>query len=158
MDTEGLYTTRPATPAEGWGPELRNIELPGTRGADGLPLVVTIRRLPVVEAQLLDADPGTGPEAVAARLEQNRRMAELAVVAPRFNFEHNGDGAGPRWDDLGMAAQMAIAWGVADFTVEGVEEVTAVAQAFRRRNAGGASAGGASGGPGSAGADGAPAA
>lgn len=141
-----LFTQRPVSEADGFGPETRNVALPGTRGPDGQPLVVRIRRLPAAMIYMLREDPGPGVDTFVARLEEYRKWAAEALLEPKFNFSSNGSAPGPRWDDLPIAAQMAIAGAVATFTTEGMEEVTATVAAFRGGDATGGTAGGASGG------------
>jgi hypothetical protein len=145
-----LFTDRPASPAEDFThEETRNVSLPGTRGADGQPLVLTIRRLPNVMVYTLADEPAEGTvsnaERFQARLELYRKWAEAAVVAPSLSF--NGGGP-PRWDDLPVAAQNAVATAIAAFTTEGIATQAAAGAAFRGGVAAGGEAGPAGGGPG----------
>jgi len=145
-----LYTNRPPTAAEDFTLETRCIELPGTRGPDGLPRVVRIRRIPAAMVHLL-REPGEGEDPYAARLAECRKWAEVAVVEPHFSF--NGDGPDPRWDDQPVAAQMAIAGAIAAFSTEGMLEVSAAAAAFRPGEPAGGEAGDVGRGPGGPGGD-----
>jgi hypothetical protein len=139
-----LFTDRPPTAADAWAPETRNVALPGTRDAAGEPRVVSIRRLAPALIYMLRDEPADGVDAFTNRLDEYRKWAEAAVVEPQFSF--NGSGPVPRWDDLPVAAQMAIAGAIAAFTTEGMEEVTAVVAAFRGGKPGGGEAGAAGGG------------
>lgn len=144
----GLFTDRPPAVADDFIEETRNVQLPGTKGRDGLPLVVKIRRLP---AALLYGMNGDAAQSFVGRMEEYRTWAKEAVIEPRFAF--NDQEPGPAWDRVPMAGQVAIANAIAMFSTEGMDEVTAASDAFRGRDAGGPAAGTPGGGPDDAGQD-----
>ena len=130
-----------------------NVELPGTAGPDGLPLVVTVKALPPVVAMRYGRDmkgkADDSPE-VAAMMSE---AAQHGVVAPRLRFDganldHYADTGDRSWDDLPLAAQMEVFTRVMDLTLEGMGVATKVAEEFRGEGGVGARDGGAGGGPG----------
>lgn len=148
-----LFTDRAPSAAEDFIEETRDVWLPGTKGRDGQPLVVRIRRLPPARIYTMKEETKPGGDPVAERLDEYRAWAREAIVEPTFSF--NGEGSGPSWDRLPMAAQMAVAGAIAAFTTEGTEEVTRLLSSFRGGQPGGGAAGDAGGGPASAGENGA---
>ena len=119
----------PASPPEAFMPlpDRAAVELPASRGADGKPLVVHIKRLPIVD--ILRAHEGlpvpsgqTAPDGataaanVAAMEGTMRAVAALGVAGPEKNgketplFDFGQDGAQglPKWDDLPWADRSAI--------------------------------------------------
>jgi len=134
-----LFTNRAPSAPEDFIEETRDVLLPGTRGRDGQPLVVRIRRLPAARVYTMKPDPASSADPVTARLDEYRAWAEEAIVEPAFSF--NGTGGPPHWDRLPMAAQMAVAGAIAAFTTEGTEEVTRLLTSFRGGEPGGGAAG-----------------
>lgn len=130
-------TDRTASPPEHFprgGAGSKNVEL-GTKGPDGQPLVVTIRKCDAFD--LLDR-----PEGVSGA-EAFRYMASKSVVAPPLFV----DGDGPKWADLPLADQMALVTEISLFNTPD-PEVTAAAGAFPSGPTGSDGAGGSGAGPG----------
>ena len=130
-------TERPASNG-GWREETRNVEVPGMLDTEGLPFVVTIRRLPAASVYLAWQD-----EDKAGVPETWRRWAQQAIVSPSFNYNGNGD-SGIGWDALPLIAHAALGRAIADYSFEVSKEAQALEVAFR----GGQPAGDAPGAPG----------
>lgn len=133
------WTDAPASTAEQLPrTETRNLELSAV-GADGRPLVITIRRIPIMDMAgfarlkgLADNDPQV--------LDAYRMVGKMAVVAPKFDF--SGDPAnGPQWDALAATSQMEILKAVTEYTLEGMKEAGQWLDAFRSGQSGSADAG-----------------
>ena len=109
----------PASPPEAFlpMPERAAVELPASRGPDGAPLVVHIKRLPLVDilraheglpvpSGQMAPDGATAAANVAAMEGTMRAVAMLGVEAPVFGFA--GEPGLPAWDALPWADRSAI--------------------------------------------------
>ena len=126
----------------------RTLLLPGTSGRDGQPLRVTVRELP--QMSLPEFANLRGETQVGRLAQVYRRMAELAVVEPRFAFGEYvmeaAETAPPRWDDLPLVAQTAVVEAITELTTVGSEEVSRLEAAFRGAEPSGNGAGTTGGG------------
>lgn len=147
MDTP--WTDRPASPAEHFPkPQQRTLELPGTEGPDGAPLVVRIQRAPGL--LYLDVTGGPTPTTTQESYAFAAKIAELGLLEPQFDFGNGPTGA-PRWDDVPLPAQLAIVEAISSYTNQGLMEVARHASRFRGREPDGTANGVTGAGPDSVG-------
>jgi hypothetical protein len=128
-------TERPVTPVNRLPrTETRRIEVPFTDDGEGNPIVVVIRGIPQMAylepifQKMAKAEEGAPltPETLAVY----RRMAEICVIEPRFDF--SDDPTKPqRWDDLLFEAQVKIIEEIGLLTSEGSQKAEALRQRFR---------------------------
>jgi len=141
-----ITTRRPSTPDQILRSQTRNVEA-GT-GADGEPLVFTIRRIPVTEAdEYITAEVGKDLKSQAAYL---RRIASRGLVT-KVSFEANAEG--PSWDDLSFPTQAVIAAEILRFTTAGMKEAGEYLASFRSEQENGTQEGAARARPDPAGSD-----
>lgn len=111
----------PASPPEAFlpPPDLAAVELPASRDAAGNPLIVHIKRLPLVDILRANeglpvptgrtAEDGATAAANVASMEGTMRaVAYLAVEAPTFSFNGDRSLGLPLWDDLPWVDRSAI--------------------------------------------------
>lgn len=119
------------------------VGVPGGRDEEtGGPFVVTIRRLPAAQGYLAWENPS-----MANIRETWRRWAELAIVAPMFDFSGTGDGI--PWDSLPLPTHKWLADRITSYSFELNAEAKALEDAFRGGKSAGAEDGGAGRGSGS---------
>lgn len=138
------WTDKPASPAESFPRiETKQVELSGGQ-------VVRVKAIPALALggfanleELRDKDAGD-PRV----LEMYRRMAQLGVVSPRFDFSGDPDAPGAQWDALPPVDQGEIIKLINELTTRGVSEVAAKEAEFPGGDGGGDAARPASAGPG----------